>query len=794
LENEIPNYFVLNKHSELWEDNNYFGDKGYVSLDLDVDPYSPFRLRNTIGIPLRLSYDNNDHNDNNEYNNSTGTESTFVDPNALFSFDVDRYNMLYLLEKDTKKIRRLSIDRYEQYGTTNTDRLIFDEYIISCKGLEKPQSIAVTDRHIYVLDGSILYVLSKTDYKLINTLEFRDKIYLFKLTDDEGVLFYCYSNNKRVVHRRNLIGDYESPEEYLEEDKAIDITGNSKSSDYRYTGNEDFENIIDIAINNNAINNKLKTLYILTRENLYSFYFEGKIKPFANPIRLRGSTRDEFSPTSLAIDEEKNEIFIGSTAEKNSQALRKLTFSNDSGQMKEGKLEKIEVETQSQKIFLSRALISSSRRLLIFNFIPSRYKNKDSDPVNSNENEDGTTKRRKEGPKEGKNQTGKRHLSCKILEEYYFYKYPKKIKTKKLDSLDEKTRWYKITIDQDIPPNTLVKLSYLCSDHEMPEDENWTVGSINSNNTLILDCVGRYLKLKVDLSSFDQNESPSFSKMVVYFSMPTYMRYLPEIYHEDEQSKIFLERFLSIFQTLLEETENKISSFIKYLDVRATPEEYLHWLSSWLSLSFDEGWGSGNIRSFLERAPDIFRKRGTREGIEEILSIYLEKTVRNNLQGQSGSHLKKEKDEYSKKYIISTIGDDFGNRLERCGNYFFILEGKEELNELSGKLSDPNIKELLENNSQDVLPYCFFVFLNPILIDYKRAEVIKRIIEEEKPAHTVGIVRFLQESHFQEAVGAHDSQTITRDRNKFVLGKCYMSNDTFLSSTRTSFESSSKTD
>ena len=249
---------------------------------------------------------------------STRTEPTFVDPNTLFSFDVDRFNMLYLLEKDTKKIRRLSIDRYEQYGTTNTDSLIFDEYIIACKGLEKPQSIAVTDRHIYVLDGSILYVLSKIDYKLVNTLEFRDKIYLFKLTEDEGVLFYCYSNNKRVVHRRNLIGDYEPSEEYVEEDQTIDITGSSKSSDNRYTDNEDFENIIDI-----AINNKLKILYILTRENLYSFYFEGEIKPFANPIRLRESTRDEFSPTSLAIDEEKNEIFIGNTAEKNCTAIRK---------------------------------------------------------------------------------------------------------------------------------------------------------------------------------------------------------------------------------------------------------------------------------------------------------------------------------------------------------------------------------------------------------------------------------------------------------------------------------------
>ena len=118
--------------------------------------------------------------------------------------------------------------------------------------------------------------------------------------------------------------------------------------------------------------------------------------------------------------------------------------------------------------------------------------------------------------------------------------------------------------------------------------------------------------------------------MIVYFSVPTYLQFLPEIYQENEQSKIFLEKFLSIFQTLFEETENKIYSFIKHLDVRATPEEFLPWLSSWLSLSFNEGWSSDSIRSFLERAPEIFRKRGTREGLEEILSIYLLSTGRNN--------------------------------------------------------------------------------------------------------------------------------------------------------------------
>ena len=357
--------------------------------------------------------------------------------------------------------------------------------------------------------------------------------------------------------------------------------------------------------------------------------------------------------------------------------------------------------------------------------------------------------------------------------------------TKLLDSLNEKTRWYKIAIEQDIPPNTIVKLAYFCSDHEWSQDGSWITGAVNSNNILILDCVGRYLKIRVELSTLDEQKSPRFNKMTIYFSVPTYLRFLPEIYQENEQSKIFLEKFLCIFQTLFEETESKISSFIRHLDVGAAPDEFLPWLSSWLSLSFSEGWSSENARSFLEKAPDIFRKRGTKEGLVEILSIYLQNMARSNSRNQPPSHLQKDNSEKNNKDDNNSVaGKDYEDRLQRYGNYFLILEGKDELIELSKKIDDPAIKDLIENNSTEVLPYYFYVFLNPLLIDQVKAEEIKRIIEKEKPAHTIGIVRFLQKGSFPGNSSQIHSDTVTRDRDKFILGKCYASIDTILSSTK----------
>lgn len=227
LENEISNYFVLNRDSELWKDRTLFSDKGFASLTPDVS----FRLKKKIDIPLKLSYLDN---------NSPKTKDVLTDPNSLFSFAIDKYNMLYILEKDTKKIRKLSIDRYEQYGSTDTDNMIFDEYIISCKGLGNPQSIAVTNRHIYILENSTLYVLSKIDYKLVKTINFRDKINLFKITEDEAIVFYSYSDEKTVLYKKNLVWDDKFSRGDGKEYQIINLSKSMKLD----------EDITDIDVNN----------------------------------------------------------------------------------------------------------------------------------------------------------------------------------------------------------------------------------------------------------------------------------------------------------------------------------------------------------------------------------------------------------------------------------------------------------------------------------------------------------------------------------------------------------------
>ena len=230
-----------------------------------------------------------------------------------------------------------------------------------------------------------------------------------------------------------------------------------------------------------------------------------------------------------------------------------------------------------------------------------------------------------------------------------------------MDTLKEQTKWDKIRVDQEIYPSTTINIYYYCSDkNNEPTENDWIAGPQNANVISLLDCRGRYLKIKITLSTSDENASPKLKKLSVYFSPSSYLKYLPSIYQENEQSRDFLERFLGIFQNFYEETDNKLSSFTKFLDSYATPDGFLPWLSSWLAISNAKGgeWSVENKRLFLKFAPQIFKKRGTKEGLEEIISIYL-----NNVDNQQKNQTENKEDVIKIENKNNTI-------------FFYIIETK----------------------------------------------------------------------------------------------------------------------
>ncbi|MBE9009100.1 hypothetical protein IQ250_02650 [Pseudanabaenaceae cyanobacterium LEGE 13415] len=60
-----------------------------------------------------------------------------------------------------------------------------------------------------------------------------------------------------------------------------------------------------------------------------------------------------------------------------------------------------------------------------------------------------------------------------------------------------------------------------------------------------------------------------------------------------------------------------------YLDPQQTPEEFLPWLASWVALSLRDDWEPEVKREFVQNMVRLYRIRGTRAGLEELLKLYL---------------------------------------------------------------------------------------------------------------------------------------------------------------------------
>lgn len=122
-------------------------------------------------------------------------------------------------------------------------------------------------------------------------------------------------------------------------------------------------------------------------------------------------------------------------------------------------------------------------------------------------------------------------------------------------------------------------------------------------------------------------------------SVSSYQQYLPAILQED----LALNGFLLAFEKILsgnerspsqakivkKETQNPpgleeiIDNVADYFDPQKTPDDFLPWLAGWVSLSLRDNWDEKVKREFIRQIVGLYRLRGTKQGLIEILKIYL---------------------------------------------------------------------------------------------------------------------------------------------------------------------------
>lgn len=120
-----------------------------------------------------------------------------------------------------------------------------------------------------------------------------------------------------------------------------------------------------------------------------------------------------------------------------------------------------------------------------------------------------------------------------------------------------------------------------------------------------------------------------------------YIDFLPDIFlqRKVKDQEEFIEKFLKIFQKILSGIDDDISpgaegagfkgvseiidSLADFFDPYSTRSDFLDWLASWVGLVLNEGWDQAKKREIISKIIPLYRLRGTLDGINKFVNIYV---------------------------------------------------------------------------------------------------------------------------------------------------------------------------
>jgi phage tail-like protein len=218
-----------------------------------------------------------------------------------------------------------------------------------------------------------------------------------------------------------------------------------------------------------------------------------------------------------------------------------------------------------------------------------------------------------------------------------------------LDSERFRCQWHRVILGLDpLPPGTRITISTMSTDvggskaeanavQPSATDLRWRVGFRLAgtlqqpeptddlpHDFLVQGQPGRFLWLKVDFES-DGFGTPTLRHLEVHYPRQSYLDYLPAVYTAEDESRGFLERFLSIFQTEWEELERRITDFPGLFDPDTVPAgPLLESLAHWLALPLEGNWDAERQRNLLRQVRRFYPHRGTVDGLRRFLQAYLQ--------------------------------------------------------------------------------------------------------------------------------------------------------------------------
>jgi phage tail-like protein len=154
-------------------------------------------------------------------------------------------------------------------------------------------------------------------------------------------------------------------------------------------------------------------------------------------------------------------------------------------------------------------------------------------------------------------------------------------------------------------------------------------------NTFYID---QYLLIRTLLMGEEKQILATEELQVAIYGKGSYLKYLPEIYENDD----FVGRFLMLIESFWKPITQQIDQMDLYFDPDLTPEAFIPWLSSWVGLPMDSLLPIERVRAILKNAMVFNQCRGTRQALQTYLEIYtsgkvkiIEKRSKNFILGEN---------------------------------------------------------------------------------------------------------------------------------------------------------------
>jgi phage tail-like protein len=296
----------------------------------------------------------------------------------------------------------------------------------------------------------------------------------------------------------------------------------------------------------------------------------------------------------------------------------------------------------------------------------------------------------------------------------------------------------------------------------------------NPADVLLEAAEGRYLHVGIDVVG-EATAAPSVHSFRAYCPRKTYLRYMPELFDPDEGGSAFLEAFLAVFESAYVDAEEEIEAITRLFDPRGTPRASLDWLAGWLATDLPDGWPEPAKRELLERSPALFHRRGTAQGLRDVLGIYLEhvetppvdwmarwRAERLERRAEDGA-LDPERASERRERVLARDGEN-GDHL------VWILEHA-DLDGLDEAGAGPYARYMRG-------PHSFVVYAGPFGRRRHR-QAAKRIVERDRPAHAAGaVVELRHDCRLDEDTFLGVNSTLTSRR--FELGRARLGRDAAL--------------